>query len=442
MRLRPFAFLVGFLLSFSLCLAAEPAAVPIKVTIGTDRTDALYACGQQAKFRVTVTDEGKPVTEGMVTAVITRDGGEVLGKKTLDLATPEGATFVVGLDQPGFARVEATFSRDKKDYRGLAGAGFDPEKIVATTVNPADFDTFWTTARNQLAELPLDVQLTKLDAKSGPNLDSYAISFANVDNTRIYGFLSVPKGRQGPFPAYVSVPGAGPGPFGSEATWAAQGCLSLVMGVHAYDVGSLGKDGINAAYKELNANGTYSHIGKPDREKFYFYRAILGVDRAIEWLAARPDWDGVHLVVDGSSQGGAFALIMAGLNQRVTAAAANVPALCEHAAYLAKRQPGWPNLTNHLEGQDRDAVLAMSAYFDAVNFARRIKCPVIVSAGFIDRTCPPSTVYAAYNQIQTPKRMFPDPLAGHQWAVGEFRTFQPKWLAGRLGIAPACEPGD
>jgi len=212
--------------------------------------------------------------------------------------------------------------------------------------------------------------------------------------------------------------------------------------VHRYDVGSLGKQGINDAYKRLNEKGTYSHHGKPNRHAFYFYRSILGVDRAINWLAARPDWDGVHMVIDGSSQGGAFALIMAGLNRHITAAAANVPALGEHAAFLDKRQPGWPNLTGGLTGEARDKVLAMSAYYDTVNFARRITCPVIISAGFIDRTCPPGTVYAAYNQIKTPKRMFNGILAGHQWNVGEYRPFQAKWIAGRLGVGKPCEPGD
>jgi cephalosporin-C deacetylase-like acetyl esterase len=428
----------------SLCLLSAARAkdpVPVQVIVRTDRPEALYACGEQARFTVTVVDSGKKLEQGNAIVTVTRDGGEVLGKTALDLAAKGGATITANLDTPGFVRVEAVYRKGKANYTGLAGAGFDPEKIEATTVNPKDFDDFWATARAQLAEIPYDVQLTKLENKSSVNVDCYAVNFANIDGTRAYGFLAVPKGRPGPFPAYITVPGAGPGPFGPSATWAAKGCLSLTMSVHAYDCNT-GKDAINQAYKELNAKGTYSHIGKPDRRAFYFYRAILGVDRAITWLSSRPDWDGTHMVIDGSSQGGAFSLIMAGLNERITAAAANVPALCEHAAFLAKRQPGWPNLTGNLKGKERDDVLAMSAYYDTVNFARRIKCPVIVSAGFIDRTCPPSTVYAAYNQIQSQKRIFNDPLAGHQWNVGEFRSFQPKWLAGRLGIGPACDPGE
>jgi hypothetical protein len=298
----------------SLCIAGigyakEP--VPVQVVVRTNHPDALYACGEQATFRIVVMDSGKPVTEGGATVVITRDGGEVLRETAVDLGAKNGATVTAMLNRPGFLRVRATYRKGKSAYSGLAGAGFDPEKIEATTVDPKDFDSFWATARAQLAEVPYDVKLTKLDDKSSVNVDCYAISFANVSNTRAYGFLAVPKGRTGPFPAYVTVPGAGPGPFGPSASWAAKGCLSLTMSVHAYDCGTLGKDGINQAYKELNAHGTYSHIGKPDREKFYFYRAILGVDRAIDWLASRSDWDGTHLVIDGSSQGGAFALIMA-----------------------------------------------------------------------------------------------------------------------------------
>jgi cephalosporin-C deacetylase-like acetyl esterase len=420
--------------------AADKAPPPVSVSVETDRENALYHCGETATFRIAVTDEGKPVTDGTVSVVLTRDGGKVLSKTSLPLEAGQPVEAVATLGKPAFVRAEAVFQKDGKRYVGLAGAGFDPEGIQATTVDPEDFDAFWATARSQLAKMPYDVRLAKLETQNVAGVESYGISFANIDGSRAYGFLSIPTNTKGPFPAYVTVPGAGPGPFGPATAWASRGCLTLQMSVHAYDATTLGKGGIDAAYKELNASGTYSHHGKPDREKFYFYRAILGVDRAITWLSEREDWDGKHLVIDGSSQGGAFALIMAGLNEHITAAAANVPALGEHAAFLDERQPGWPNLTRGLEGKARDDVLAMSAYYDTVNFARRIKCPAIVSAGFIDRTCPPSTVYAAYNQIKAPKRMFNGPLAGHQWTVGDFRTFQPEWLAGQLGIGKTLPP--
>jgi cephalosporin-C deacetylase len=52
-------------------------------------------------------------------------------------------------------------------------------------------------------------------------------------------------------------------------------------------------------------------------------------------------------------------------------------------------------------------------YFDCVNFATRIKCPGVMTVGFVDGACPPSSVYAAFNALKAPKRMVADPLAGH-----------------------------
>jgi cephalosporin-C deacetylase len=34
-----------------------------------------------------------------------------------------------------------------------------------------------------------------------------------------------------------------------------------------------------------------------------------------------------------------------------------------------------------------------------MNFGRRIKCPIYISVGLIDGTCPPNGIYAMYNLI-------------------------------------------
>ena len=79
----------------------------------------------------------------------------------------------------------------------------------------------------------------------------------------------------------------------------------------------------------------------------------------------------------------------------------------------------------------------MSEYFDAVNFARKIKCPTTVYVGFIDTTCPPGAVYGAYNVITAPKDIFNGPLGGHGGGTQEWNRFQRKWIDGHLGLKPA-----
>jgi hypothetical protein len=58
-------------------------------------------------------------------------------------------------------------------------------------------------------------------------------------------------------------------------------------------------------------------------------------------VASRPDWDKTHFVVAGGSQGGQ-ALVTAGLSPRVTALAADVPALCDLTGNAVGRYDGWP----------------------------------------------------------------------------------------------------
>jgi cephalosporin-C deacetylase-like acetyl esterase len=47
------------------------------------------------------------------------------------------------------------------------------------------------------------------------------------------------------------------------------------------------------------------------------------------------------------------------------------------------------------------------------HFAARAKAPGFFTVGFIDTTCPPTTVYAAYNALSTPKEIFPEVASGH-----------------------------
>jgi cephalosporin-C deacetylase-like acetyl esterase len=191
---------------------------------------------------------------------------------------------------------------------------------------------------------------------------------------------------------------------------------------------------------DLEKRTHYSIAGAPDRNRYYFRRAILGLDRAINYLVSREDFDGKHLIVTGGSQGGGLSLILAGLNEHVTAAAAGVPALCDQRAELIGRSATWPRLLAYAGHRSPDWV-SMSEYFDGVNFARRIKCPTVVQVGFIDNTCPATSVYAAYNVITAPKYIFNGPLSGHGGNMPG-SDFVMKWQLGQLGLGPAVPLSD
>jgi cephalosporin-C deacetylase-like acetyl esterase len=137
--------------------------------------------------------------------------------------------------------------------------------------------------------------------------------------------------------------------------------------------------------------------------------------RAIDFLCSQPEWDGRTVVVFGSSQGGFQAFAAAGIDERVTFFAAGVPAGCDHTGVVAGRVNGWPKLVPNLpDGKPDPKVLQAARYFDNVNFAAHTKAKgAFVTVGFIDSTCPPTTVYAAYNALPVPKGIYNDVPSGH-----------------------------
>ena len=68
-----------------------------------------------------------------------------------------------------------------------------------------------------------------------------------------------------------------------------------------------------------------------------------------------------------------------------------------------------------------------------VNFARQLKVPGIYTLGFNDETCPPTSMFAAYNVIDAPKELFIVPETGH-WTFPEQREKLNAWIIDRLGI--------
>lgn len=391
-------------------LAGAPAWV-----ISADRADARYRCGEATVFQAALLDAAQqPVPAGRVSAVLTHDGGEVVERQTINLA--DGNPFKVSgtLAKPGFLRLQLVLLDTPEKVQAVYGSAYEPEKITAGAAEPADFMAYWQEAIRQAETVPLDARMEKLEAHSNDRHTSYKVSFA-APGGRVFGFYSVPAGS-GPFPAALTVPGAGPGAAGPAPR---DDVAVLVMNVHPYDPMLPGKT-VRDSYAELNANGTYSHHGAPDRETYFFHRAILGINRALNWLRQRPEIRADRLGYWGSSQGGAFGLILGGLNPDLAALACNVPAMCDHLGRQAGRSAGWPGLAAALK--DSPEVLAMAPYFDAVNFAGHLRSPVRVMVGYADVTCCPSSVYAAFNRIPAADKRMDDEVGMGHSARGSYQA--------------------
>lgn len=394
------------------------------IEISANHDSCMYKCGEPATFSIKVLDEdGNDLKEGTLNVVVNNFGAKEIDKASFDLAGDEALTCTGILDEPGFIKCVATVQLDKQ-YRGVCGVAVEPEKIEVASERPADFDAYWNAEVERLEkEVPLDPRVERMDDFSTEKQESFRVSFATFNNQRVYGFLSVPAGK-GPFPVEVQVPGAGPGVI-TPQTWAAeQGYIRLVMNVHPYDppadMDTLKKlyDEQDQRLKELYGAPRYCQSGAATRETYFYHPVILGINRAVNWLAERSDVDQSRFYYTGTSQGGGFGLYLCGLNRNLVKGAIFVPALSDLLGFQAGRTSGWPRLIEATPETIKDAAIKTAAYFDGAHFAARITCPVRLTAGFIDEVCPPASVYAAYNALHVkdkdivhgigmPHRVFP-----------------------------------
>lgn len=392
---------------------AQAAQTPARysLTVSTDRPDALYREGQKVGFRVRLLLDGQPVRDAEVGWTISKDGVPPISTGVLKLT--EGAGTVFGkLKEPGFLRCRVTFpTPDGTTLSAIAGAGVSPRRIRPSLPAPADFDAFWSAQKKQLAGVPINARLTPVEAQTG-GVECFDLQ-ADCVGAPVSGYYSRPTGaRARSLPIILTVHGAGvrSAELETAADWARQGFLALDINAHGIPNGKP-----DAYYAEL-AKGSlkeYRTQGRESRDTIYFRGMFLRLVRAIDFLTAQPEWDGRTVIVYGSSQGGAQAIVAAGLDPRVTFFGAAVPAMCDHTGSVVGRVNGWPKLvpgdTDALDGKVRET----ARYYDAVNFASRTRAAGIMSVGFIDNICPPTTVYAAYNALKGKKEIFNDPPSRH-----------------------------
>jgi len=407
-------------------LAAVFAAVvcgagELSVDAKTDKKDSIYKCGEPVTVTAAVLEDGKPVSGKTVTYSILADGGfSKEGKFVSDAAKPW--TFVYKFAYPAALRAEFTVLGDdgkpiplKNGYDqvrfagGRIGAVAEPDKILPAGRTPADFSAFW---KAQLARLS-QVKMTELERTVPEGLpdvyytvDMWDVKVSCVDGVPVSGYLAMPK-KAAPksLPAVLLVVGAG---VGSAAPWtvypwAKEGAICLEINAHGILNGQPQK-----YYSDLGKGRLRHYYTKvyPEPEKHIFVNMALRVIRALEYLRSLPEWNGRDLIIRGASQGGWQAVVGAALDPKVTMCVAGVPAFNDFDGEFSPEVRRMPRM--HFGAAIRKAkggpaktaeLLKAQSYFDTVNFAPMVKCPVYVTVGYLDLSSPTTSVYALYNRI-------------------------------------------
>ena len=289
---------------------------------------------------------------------------------------------------PGFAG--GNTGRDSGLYAD--GAAVAPTKLGLSTPRPEDFDAFWDMKLAAQAKVPINPILTPVQT----DVPGVEMSIFSLDalGSKAHGYLAKPD-VNGRFPAVIQLQYAGVYALNAhaDAERAAEGWL--VLNVDSHDKLPSDPSG--------NIPQAYQAVGNTDPEKSYFLDMYLRDSRVLDYLLTRPDWDGKTIVLTGGSMGGQQSLALAGLRpDRITAALICVPAGADTNGDLHGRKAGYPNWPS-----DNPDAMRTALYFDTVNFAPRIKAPVLAGMGFIDTVSPPAGVWTMLNQISGPTEPLP-----------------------------------
>lgn len=344
---------------------------------------------------------------------------------------------------------QAPKSKDVRPVSGVCGFGWRPEDMAVRESRPADFKAFWEKAKLEMRNTALDArEETPMQSFDREQIDAYnlqgaclpadydpaghkveavescKISFAGPDGGRVYAWLAKPIGP-GPFPAMLVLPGAGFAARPRPLEHARHGYLTIDMQVHGQDV-DLEK------YPQLPGYSSDCQYDPP--ESYYYYKVHQRVMQAVNYLVSRPDVDASRIAAVGGSQGGRLGIVIAGLDPRIKAVVScianspNYPHLT-WVAHCNSSQPmqdgmdlaGSPPLATGPDGR-------CLAYYDPMNYAPDIHCPVMMNSGMIDPVSPPFSVWAVYLRLGTRnKTLVPLPGLAHDWSA-EFDRRAWRWL--------------
>lgn len=298
----------------------------------------------------------------------------------------------------------------------------DLYKYKGSSEEPKDFDKFWLETckennHNAEAEYTLVGSYLKL-------FDVWDLSFNGFNKHKINGWYIAPKyasEQNKKLPCIICYPGYGGGrdfPH-KHLLFPSAGYSVFIM-----EVRGQGAEGGNGATTPDPVGSTphadgFLTMGILDKKEYYYRRVFIDALKSIEAAKMHKLTD--KIIINGTSQGGGIGLAAGGLaamnNVDIEALMIDVPFLCDYkrASVITDTLPYNEIVrfckTNRTKEEKAFETLS---YFDAVFFAKRIKRKALFSVGLMDTLCPPSTVFAAYNNYAGEKSINVYTYNGHE----------------------------
>ncbi|MEU4063900.1 acetylxylan esterase [Streptomyces wedmorensis] len=306
----------------------------------------------------------------------------------------------------------------------------------SASVEPEDFDAFWTKTLDEARAHELGARFERVGTGL-TTVETFDVTFNGFDGQPVKGWFVVPAGTAEPLPVVVEFLGYGGGRGLPHAhlLWASAGFAHFVMDTRGQGSTWATGDTADPVGSAPSFPGFMTR-GVEDPYAYYYRRLFTDAVRAVEAARSHPLVDAGRTAVTGGSQGGGIALAVAGLVRDLVAVAPDVPFLCDfpRATTVTDRNP-YREIGSYLKTHRGrvEQVRNTLAYFDGVHFAARATAPALFSTALEDQTCPPSTVFAAFNAYAGQDKAIEVYDFNDHEGGGPFQeAAQLRWLPGRL----------
>jgi cephalosporin-C deacetylase len=290
---------------------------------------------------------------------------------------------------------------------------YDAENYRPPLTRPDDFAAFWQATMADMRARPLDLKVTLAPELSNAHKTLSLVSFTGLGGRRIEGWLEEP-----------AAPGRYAASFGARVQnyqWPKPGPSDTA-------------DTVNLVMK-LYRDGLYTS-GLESRETAEFRHIYADHARCVDVLLTRDKVDPKRIVAMGASRTGPSALAAAALDQRIALVDIHVPTSAG-ISWPTRFYGGWGAHGSSAKPADvpLEKWLRLLAYFDMVNFAPDVKCPVIIGLGLRDYGLSPAPgIIATYAYLPGDKALGVSPWEGHCYPEAFKRlqaSYRQKLLAGQ-----------
>lgn len=271
---------------------------------------------------------------------------------------------------------------------------------LGSTAEPDDFDGFWSRTLDEARATDLDLRIGRVDSPL-KTITVFDVTFNGFGGQPINAWLKLPSEPQQVRSTIVEYIG-----YGGGRGFATENLLLASTGFAHFVMDTRGQGSTWSVGSTADPGGSGPHVpgfltrGIEAPETYYYRRLITDAVRAVDAARALDLYPAGDVSVQGVSQGGGLALAVAGLVPDLAGVVARVPFLSDFPRAISMTDAApYKEISSFLATRrhDVDTVLRTLSYVDGVNFAKRATAPAYFSAALMDAVCPPSTVFAAYN---------------------------------------------